>query len=199
MFIPSRVISYFLLSILFVSASSAQNDLRIEPSYDVVLQIVIGGDDKAANQPLPSSLSSIAKQLKGNYSFSEYRLANTYVGRIANGGSFDFKSISNVFGRPADNETPSFLEWSLGGLRSGQSASGKNDLMLQAFRFGARVPIRTTREDGGKQFAIFNYEPIGLNSARITLAENTPTLLGSLSLPNADNAMFLVLTLKTSQ
>jgi hypothetical protein len=201
MFIPGRVISYFLLSILLLGTAvtaSAQNDQRIEASYDVVLQIVIGGDDKTAGQPMPSGLSNITKQLRSSYSFADYRLTNTYVGRIANGGNFEFKSVSTIFGRGVESETPSFLDWSLAGLRSGQSASGKNDLMLQAFRFGARVPVKTgsVREEGGKQFPIFNYEPIGLNSSRVTLSENTPTLIGSLSLPGVDSAMFVVVTFR---
>jgi hypothetical protein len=199
MFIPGRVIPYFLLSILLLaSAAAAQNDQRIEPSYDVVLQIVIGGDDKTAGQPIPSNLSNITKQLRDNYAFSGYRLTNTYVGRIANGGNFEYKSVSTIFGRGVESETPSFLDWTLGGLRSGQNATGKSDLMLQVFRFGARVPVRTGsfREEGGKQVPIFNYEPIGLTSSRVTLAENTPTLLGSLSLPGVDSSMFVVVTFR---
>lgn len=190
----------FVFSLLFIVvpiAAYAQGDQRvtIEPAYDVILQVVIGGDEKAGTK-LPNNLDAVAKQLKSNYQFAEYKIANTYVGRIANGGNFEFKSVSNIFGRPADIESPSFLEWSISNLRTGTSASGKNDMMMQVFRFGARIPVRSTREDSGKQFLITNYESIGLSSARITLAEGTPTLIGSLSLPTSDNAMFLVLTLK---
>lgn len=199
MFIPGRVISYFLLSILLlVSSAVAQADPRnpIEPSYDVVLQLVIGTDDRASGQPLPQNLSGVTRQLRGNYPFAEYRLANTYLGRIANGGNFEFKSVSTIFGRGVESETPSFLEWSLNGLRSGPNAAGKNDLSV-GFRFGARVPIRvSTRDEGGKQFPVFNYEPIGLNSARVTMPENTPTVLGTLSLPGTNATMFVVLTFK---
>ncbi len=200
MFIPGRVISYFLLSILFLSSSAvlAQSDPRnvIEPSYDVVLQLVIGTDDKSAGQSLPQNLSSVVKQLRGNYSFADYRLSNTYLGRLANGGSFEFKSVATIFGRGAESETPSFLDWSLQSLRAAPNAAGRNDIAV-GFRFGARVPIRvSTREEGGKQFPVFNYEPIGLNAGRVTLAENTPTLLGTLSLPNTNNTMFVVLTFK---
>ena len=200
---PRRSLFFSLLSLivfgLSTNASSQANEPRftIEPSYDVVLQVVIGGDDKSGSR-LPDNLNNVAKQLKNNYQFADYRLANTYVGRIANGGNFEFKSLSNIFGRPPDTDTPSFLEWTLGGLRAGPNASGKNDIMLQVFRFGARIPIRTGsfREEGGKQLPIINYEAIGLSSGRVTLSENTPTLLGSLSLPTSENSMFLVLTLR---
>jgi hypothetical protein len=199
MYIPGRVISYFLLStFLFVSTAAAQGDRQpmIEPSFDVVLQLVIGTDDRAAGQPLPQNLGNVVKQLRGNYSFAEYRLSNTYLGRLANGGNFEFKSLSTIFGRGAESETPSFLDWSLHGLRAAPNASGRSDIAV-GFRFGARIPIKvSTREEGGKQFPVFNYESIGLNAGRVSLPENTPTLLGTLSLPNTNNTMFVVVTFK---
>ena len=189
----------FFIAMIFVAlpfVARAQNDqFKIEPSYDVILQVVIGGDEKGGTK-LPNNLDGIAKQLKANYQFNDYKLANTYVGRIANGGNFEFKSLSNMLGRPAETETPSFLEWSIGGMRTGINAAGKGNMFLNVFRFGARIPIRVNaRDEAGKVFPV-NYESIGLSSARVTLTEGTPTLIGSLSLPTSDNSMFLVLTLK---
>ena len=199
MFIPGRSVSLFLLSVLLLSFAvnaSAQTDQRIEASYDVVLQLVIGTDDKSAGQPLPQNLGNVVKQLRGNYSFADYRLSNTYLGRIANGGNFEFKSVSTIFGRGPESETPSFMEWSLNGLRAGTSPAGRTDISV-GFRFGARVPIRvSTREENGKSLPVLNYEPIGLNSARVSMSENTPTILGTLSLPGTANTMFVVLTFK---
>jgi hypothetical protein len=43
---------------------------------------------------------------------------------------------------------------------------------------------------------VINYENIGLNSMRMTMAENTPVLIGSLALPNTTGTAFLVLTLR---
>ena len=113
--------SYSLILLIFLLLAAAgslfaQNDQRppIEPSYDVILQVVAGGDDKVPGQPLPQSLGAIARQLKSNYNFGDIRLVNTYVGRIANGGGFEFKSVSNPFGRAAENDmsqSPQFLFW----------------------------------------------------------------------------------------
>jgi hypothetical protein len=101
------VLSFFVLSAAL--AVSAQDQKPAEGSYDVVLQIVMGGDDKAANQPLPQNLSNIAKQLKANYPFSDYKLANTYVGRIGLNGNIEYKSISNVFGQSQQGENAHVL------------------------------------------------------------------------------------------
>jgi hypothetical protein len=197
-----KIFPLISLAFLFLAAASsqiAQNDQRppIEPSYDVILQVVAGGDNKIPGQALPQNLSSVARQLKTNYNFPDIRLVNTYVGRVANGGDFEFKSVSNPFGRAIETDMISFLEWSLSGLRSGHSAAGKAEFMLQAFRFGARIPIKIgVVRDDPKQTPNFSYERVGLTSQRVSLAENSPTLLGSLALPGSDTAMFLVLTLR---
>ena len=190
------VLSTFVL--ISNSPVNAQGDPRgAEPSYDVLLQIVIGGDDKA-NMPLPQNLGNIAKQLKANFPYADYKLANAYVGRIAVNGNLENKSISNVFGQTQQGDTPSFWEWSLMGLRSSPSAAGRNDLAFNVFRFGARIPVRTgtTKDGAGMIQPVFSYENIGLNSGRLTVPENTPTLVGSLALPNTTGTAFLVLTLR---
>jgi hypothetical protein len=195
----SKLIFSILLLSAFVLISNlpvrAQGDPRPpDASYDVILQIVVGGDDKA-NMPLPQSLAGVAKQLKSNYPYADYKLANTYVGRIGTNGNLEYKSISNVFGQTQQSETPTFWEWSISTLRSPQTG---NNLIMNGFRFGAKVPVRTgsARDGSGGVQPIFNYENIGLTSGRLNLPENTPTLIGSLALPNTTGTAFLVLTLR---
>ena len=114
--LPVSLISHgtknYRWQVIRTRAANAQGDQRnvVEPSYDVILQVLIGGDAKAAGQPLPQGLNAVAKQLRGNYSFADYRLANTYIGRIANGGNFEFKSISNLFGINPDFSARSICE-----------------------------------------------------------------------------------------
>jgi hypothetical protein len=187
--------AFVLISNLPANAQGDPRPQQPETSYDVVLQIVIGGDDKATT-PLPQSLVNITKQLKANYPYSDYKLANTYVGRIGTNGNLENKSISNVFGQTQPpTDTPTFWEWSISTLRS---PSTGNNLMMNGFRFGARVPVRTgsARDGSGGVQPIFNYENIGLTSGRLNVPENTPTLIGSLALPNSTGTAFLVLTLR---
>lgn len=187
------------LSITFlIQTAFAQTDaLQSEANYDAVLQIIAAADSGTTGQALPPNLQQIAKQLKTNFPVTELRIVNTYVGRIANGGNFEYKSVSNVFGQSQDSETPSFWDWSLFGLKSG---AGRSDILLQAFRFGARIPVRTTNLAGpaDRPQTVFNYESIGLSSQRLSLREGTPTLLGSLALPKTSGAVFLVLTLRSA-
>lgn len=190
----------FLLVFFALSIQSfAQADLRpeIETSYDVVLQIVTGTNE-GARSDLPQNLSAVAKQLRGNFSFSSYSLANTYLGRVASAGGLNYKSVSDILKQTAPLSQPSFVEWTLANLRTAPNAKGDKMLQAQNFRFGARIPINIggRPDETGKIVSITNYESIGLDLNRVTLAENVPTIIGTLTLPNTAGTLFLVMTAK---
>ena len=186
--------------LLFLSATfsaSAQADLsqQLEPSFEVALQVVIGSNESASRGDLPASLSAISKQLKGNFSFSNYRLANTFLGRVSNTGTVEYKSVSNILGQETDAESPTFFEWSMGNFRAMQ-----NGFQARGFRFGARVPVRTgtVKDAAGVAGPLINYEGVGVTMSTIGLPANTPTLIGTISLPKTAGTIFLVATVRTA-
>ncbi len=193
------VFSLFALSVLFIlsSPSFAQTDAspKLEPSYEVSLQVLIGSNEPGSKGDVPSNLSSITRQLKNNFSFSNYRLANTFLGRISNTGNIEYKSISNILGQETDAESQTFLEWSLGNFRSVQSG-----FQARSFRFGAKVPVRTgsTRSESGRVDPIINYESVGLTMNMIGLPANMPTLIGTISLPRTTGTIFLIATVRSA-
>ena len=185
--------------IFLIGGASAQVEPKtIEPSYEAILHLIVGSGDASANDGLPQNLSNVSRQIKNNFTFANYRLANTFVGRIANSGSFEYKSLSDMFGQEKDNDSRTFLEWTLGGLRAVPDAAGQNSFQAQTFRFGARVPVKTgqTKNSEGQIIDIINYEQVGLSMNRTSLGENKPTLIGTLSLPKTNGTLFLVLTIK---
>ena len=197
-----RCLSFFALPLLFLfiacPAALAQTDpsQKIEPSYEVSLHVVIGSNEDGAKGELPSSLSAVSRQLKNNFSFSNYRLANTFLGRISNTGNIEYKSVSNILGQETDAESQTFLEWSMGNFRSMQ-----NGFQARSFRFGARVPVRvgSTRDDAGRMNPVINYESVGLTMNMIGLQANTPTLVGTISLPKTTGTIFLVATIRSAE
>ncbi|HEX6124670.1 MAG TPA: hypothetical protein VFZ23_04790 [Pyrinomonadaceae bacterium] len=189
------VFSLFLLLFIFTATAFSQAydpNQKIEPNYEVALQVVIGSNEAGQRGDLPASLSSITRQLRDNFSFSNYRLANTFLGRIANTGNIEYKSASNVLGQETD-ASQMFLEWSLANFRSMQ-----NGFQARSFRFGARVPVQTgsSRDEAGRVTPIVNYESVGLTLSMIGLQANTPTLIGTISLPKTSGTIFLVATIK---
>ncbi|MBC7899768.1 MAG: hypothetical protein H7070_06905 [Saprospiraceae bacterium] len=191
---------FFAFSFVFmIGAVPAQvENKQVEPSYEAVLHLIVGSSDASLKDGLPQNLSNISRQIKTNFAFSNYRLANTFVGRIANTGSFEYKSLSDMFGQES-SDSRTFLEWTLGGLRAVPDASGQTTFQAQTFRFGARVPLKTgqTKNSEGQIIDLINYEQVGLSMNRTSFGENKPTLIGTLSLPKTSGTLFLVLTMKT--
>lgn len=196
-----------ILSIIFVAAvvvfggriSFAQGESKSarESSFEAMLYVVLGSDEAAQGAELPKSLSPVTKQLRDNFAFGNYRLLNTYVGRVANNGSLEYKSVSSLPGPERELDSPSFLEWQLNGLRSSDATVGNDLLLMQMFRFGARVPIKFTNvNDAGKTTQAINYESVGLNVNRLSLTQNSPTLIGTISLPRTSGTVFLVLAVR---
>ncbi len=172
----------------------------VEPSYEVSLQLIVGSNDPAARPEIPANLGSISKQLKSSFAFSNYRLAGTFLGRVTNAGNFEYKSTTNIFGQESEKTRPTFLDWSLIDLRRGPTASGQRGFQAQVFRLGARVPVTVSMiAESGKSNSVVNYESIGLTLAKVGLAENSPTLIGTLNLPGADGTVFLVMTVRNAE
>lgn len=185
-----------LLAATFVSfaamASSAQTDdrNRPEPNFQIALHLIVGGTVGAAKGELPASLAAVARQIRSAVPYPSYRLASTYIGRVGNTGNFEYKSVADLLGK-SQSDPATFLEWSVGNIRLVGS-----DYQAQSFRFGARVPVRSMipSTDGSKLNQIVNYEPIGLSFQRVGVSENVPTLLGTLTLPQSGETLFLVMT-----
>lgn len=123
---------------------------------------------------------------------------NTYFGRLANNGSLDYKSVSSLKKVATDLDSPSFLDWQVASFKAEPLTSGRNALSIQTFRFGARVAIVVGQAPAGegKTNPVTNYESVGLTLNRLTVTENVPTLLGTISLPGTTGTMFLVLTVR---
>ncbi len=181
-----------------VFAQSADSQPQIETNYEVILQVILGTSETAQKSDLPQNLSGIAGQLKNTFPFSNYRLVNTYLGRVANTGNFEYKSVSNIVGQESEQDSPSFLDWRLGRLRTAANAGRRTSFYVDGFKFGARVPIRFTnfKDESGKSPQVINYESVGLNLDKLNLTESTPALVGTLTLPKTTGTMFLVLTVK---
>jgi hypothetical protein len=189
------VLPLIILALLSTAIAQSEGGQQLEPSYEITLHVVIGSNEPASRSDLPANLSAVTKHLKSNFSFSNYRLANTFLGRITNNGNLEYKSVSNILGQETDAESQTFLEWSLGPFRVMQ-----NGFQAGRFRFGARIPVRTVGfKDNGVANPVTNYESIGLNMNMIGLPASTPTLVGTISLPKTTGTIFLVATVRTAE
>ena len=192
------VVSAFLILACSELVFGQADKQAAAPSYEARLLVIIGQSEGGAKGELPQDLNAISRHLRQDFAFQNYRIANTFIGRISGDGSLEYKSVSDVFGQPIEQDAPIFLEWSLGRLQNLADSRGQSVLYAQPFRFGARVPVRVAGPRGGDGRAaeVLNYESVGLNMNRVSLPEGKPTLIGTLSLPKTAGTMFLVLTVR---
>ncbi len=202
----SKTIYRSLLILSVVAATSvllfgqADQSQRFEASYNVSLQLVIGSSDAGGRGELPADLAAISRQIKGNFPFTNYRLASTLLGRISNTGNYEYKSAANIFGAESSSTPQTFIEWYVGNFKAMPNAKGQNGFQLQSLRFGARVPVMTSmpKDESGHVTPVINYEQIGLSLNKVGLLENQPTLIGTLNLPGANGTIFLIMTVKSA-
>ncbi len=186
------IAAFFLVCLLSLTNSFAQNPTRqsAEPSYEIVLQTITASNNTGDKTSVPPTLSNVVKKLKNTYSFSNYHLDSTYLQRTS--GGVDLKSVSNMLNQNQENFTPVFSEWSLVGLKNFPDAEGKNLIQFQGFRYGQRVPVKTSA-------SVVNYEQIGITLQVFSVSENVPTVVGSLSTAKPDEMMFLILTVRPAE
>lgn len=198
---PKKTLRFLLLAAAIVAGSlsiAAQNASAVDQSFEATLHVLIGSDDAVQKGEVPKSLDGVAKQIRENFSFKNYRLMNTYYGRLANNGSLEYKSVSSLKNASTELDSPTFLDWQLSNFRAEPATGSDRTLSLQAFRFGARVPIVVAKiaGDDAKGVPVTNYESVGLSLNKININENSPTLVGTISLPRTTGTVFLVMTIR---
>lgn len=199
-----RIFSITAFSLAFlITASSmigqAPQPTIAESNYDVVLHVLVASSPSGQGEALPTGLSTVAKQIRGEFGSSNLKLINTYLGRLSNTGNLEYKGVSNAYVQEPEAGSPSFLDWKLSGLKTLQNSAGQDVFQFQSFRFGARIPVRINfRDDSGKPPTAVNYEAIGLTLDRMSVRENSPTLVGTLTQPKTDGTLFLILTVKSA-
>jgi hypothetical protein len=199
-------VAFLIVCLLNLTSSSfAQSNVatktQIEPSYEVVLQTLIASNLATNKSDVPQSLSGVVKKIKTDYSYPSFRLGSTFLQRVSNSGTVELRSVSNETYANQERSYSVFSELTLTNLQNLPDAKGQNSIQFQNLRFGQRIPIvmTTIRDDSGKSNPVVNYEQIGLTLQRFNVAENTPTIVGSLSTTKPDELMFLVLTVRPAQ
>lgn len=181
------LLAAFFIFCLSLTASFAQTPTNktSEPSFDVILQIVVASNEASGKSDIAPSLSGIVKKLKTEFSFSNYFLASTSIQRIANRGNAESRSVSYI----TEKNLAVFSEWVTNGLESAIDDQGRETIQVQNFRFGQRVPIISLNN---------SYEQLGFTT-KFSLLKNTPTVIGSLTTSKPDELMFLILTVKSTE
>lgn len=176
--------AFFIIGFCLNAFAQNQPKKTPEPSFDVIVQTVIGSNSGGKSE-IPT-LSNAVKKLKTEFSFNNYRLASTAIQRVANRSSAESKSVAYT----PDKNLAVFSEWTINGFEAETDEKGQELIQVQTFRFLQRIPIAVNNS--------YNYEQVGITN-RFTLSKNTPTVVGTLTTQNSDELMFVVMTVKSAE
>lgn len=179
----------FAIFLCFTAQAFAQEnkDVKLaEPSYEVVLQVLVASNAGESNQ-MPQSLAPVVRKLKSTFPFADYRLTATYLSRVESGGTIENRGIIQETNASA---TPTFQNWSLYGVKRVANAGGQNLIQIGVFNFGTKFPIQMGQT--------VNYDDTGLKINRLNIAENAPTIIGTMNASKTNELIVLVLTVRPS-
>ena len=162
-------------------------------NYDVEVNILAA--TTGGNERLPARLDTVARQLNASLTNTNFRVAATFLHRVKDGGNLEVKGVAGALFQATPNaNTPTFYEFSL--TRVNGSEGTNSTIEVQNARFGLRVPVAiggTSRQDGG--FPVINYEPVGVTTS-LSFRENTPTIVGTITTPNSNELLVIVVTMR---
>jgi hypothetical protein len=184
------IVSLLIIILLGVNDSSAQDNnaktsLQNQSSFRVYFQTVLGSD-QVNTKKTPTNLTQVINQIKTDYPYSNYQLISTSYHQISDQGQIQSATILKSIGDFGIESSPIFVEWTLGPIDKREESL--NTIKFIRFNFNAEFPVKIND--------ILSYRKIKYNLSRIRVNENVPTVFGSLSVPQSDETIFFVLTVK---
>ena len=172
---------------------------RADLNHEVQMHVLVTAEGVEGAPRVPQSLDGIVRQLKSALPPSDYRLAATFINRVRDGGTLEFKSAGAAAAEPGRPQPPPlFFQFVLAGIKLLEPASsGAPSVNVQQFRLGMRVPIQTASVAGekGGSYPVIQYEDVGLTT-QLSVREGEPTLVGMLNSSRPSQLFVVVITIK---
>lgn len=178
-------------AILMVTIAAHSQQAKTNQSAEATLHILISDRGPNAALRMPEGLAAISDQIKRRFNADNLTLLDSYFGRMAVGGSSEFKS-SVKFQQGTGTITQGFVDWRLVELDSVAEA-----FSAQNFRFAFRaVPTLRPASDQTKPPGLIDFESVSVSLNELSFPENTPQLIGTTNMPDGVGKLFLVLTVR---
>ncbi len=165
-----------------MAAEAAIQQLDVEPrNIELVVHFVIGSDQAVAGAPaVPADIRDVIAQLKGTFTFKEYRMLDVLTIRTRVGSSADTSGILESRSNP-----PRLSQFSV--RNTTVSEDGKT-IRIDRMHAGLRIPVISP---GAKT----EYTNTGIDQD-IDVKEGQKVVVGRSSLEGPGQALFVILTAK---
>ena len=163
------------------AAEAAIKQLDVAPKdIDLTVYFVVGGDQPTmAGGAVPQDLRDVITQLKGAFSFKEYKMLDVLTLRTRAGSSAETSGILNM------NNPPRMSQFS---IRNTSMSEDGTTIRIDRMHAGLRIPISVASPQKNTE-----YINSGIDQD-VDVKEGQKVVVGRSSLEGPQQALFLILT-----
>jgi len=167
-------------------------------SLEFQLHLIAASMTLSEKSTLPKNLEPVLEQLKSTLKFTNYRYVSSALNRVSDRGKVESSGVTgSLFPTPAgvtnNPDNPSFYNYSLSRVMLTQDATGKDNVLIDQFKFGVSVPIRIGSGQGNVQ-----YRDIGIITP-LSLREGEMAVVGTANIGGSDEAIIVVISVKKAK
>ncbi|HYE15822.1 MAG TPA: hypothetical protein VD968_15365 [Pyrinomonadaceae bacterium] len=176
---------------------------RDDTNLELHLHMLLASNAEGQRGEVPRELEGVVRQLKASLPYSQHRLVTTFLHRVKDGGNtLEVSSVgpSLLTQSQAQQLTaPTFYQFSVGGVRLAEGASGQTFVQVPRFRFTLRVPVQTAAvapaAGDAPGYPVIQYENVGMTTD-FSAREGEPTVVGTLTTRRPDEVFVVVFTIR---
>ncbi|MGI8669452.1 MAG: hypothetical protein ACR2J3_06315 [Aridibacter sp.] len=190
----NKILLHFCLTMLIaligIGELSAQTDAeqKPKPAYMIYTYTIVGSNQTGANAKLPSEISGVVNELKGNYSYSNYRMLATHFQWLGSGGDVNYYALLKNFSSFQNGEHLIRANWSYNSFREDSDSGGKGFVGFRNFNFKLDFPINVP--------PAVQYSAVSIILSNIRVPADKPTVFASLPVDLTNETIFFVIKVK---
>ena len=173
------------------AAEAALKQLDVPPkTIELIVHFVVGSDQpNLTGTAIPADIRDVINQLKGTFTFKDYRMLDTLTLRTRSGSPAETTGILGSGPNP---------RLSMFSIRNA-SVTDDGTVRIDRMHAGLRLPMgtRTTETKSGQRTGV-EYMNTGIDQD-VDVKEGQKIVVGRSSLEGPEKALFLILTAKVTQ
>jgi hypothetical protein len=179
-----------IITLIGINEISAQieKEQQVKSAYMIYTYTLVGSNQNGTNAKLPSEISSAVNELKGSYSYSNYRMLATHFQWIGVGGDVHYNALLKNFSTFQNNQNLIRANWIYNDFREDSDSSGKGFVGFRNFTFKLDFPISVP--------PTVQYSGVSIILSNIRVPADKPTVFASLPVDLTNETIFFVIKVK---
>lgn len=179
-----------LIALIGVNEISAQTNTeqKPKPAYMIYTYTIVGSNQSGANVKLPNDISAAVNELKGSYSYSNYRMLATHFQWIGVSGDVHYYALLKNFSTFQNDQHLVRANWSYNHFQEDSDSGEKGFIGFRNFTFKLDFPISVP--------PTVQYSGVSIILSNLKVPADKPTVFASLPVDLTNETIFFVIKVK---